>query len=210
MPMNGILWETSHQGKLRGMRSISTDPNGNKNCRRRRRCKNAVCGHCYAGRYTAYRATLTKHLERNAAVLTARLLREIETPLINDRYYRFESFGDLRNGTQLQNYFLIAERNPETQFALWTKNLPILRKVLRQGITKPKNLRILYSSPRLNVQAKVPEDLRPYIDHVFTVYDKEWLREHTTTEINCGKAECLRCLNCYGQNGPYYINEELK
>lgn len=212
MAINGKLWETTHEGKMQGFKSISTSSNTNKYCKMRREIKGTVCCHCYAKKYTLCRSTLEKRIAQNTSVLSRQLLSEIETPLINDCFYRFESFGDLRNTMHLHNFVLIAERNPNTQFALWTKNLPFIRKLfIHKGIAKPDNLNILYSSIRLNEQAHVPQDVRPYIDHVFTVYDKVWICDHPETEINCKKGnQCIRCLKCYVKGGAYYINEALK
>ena len=61
-------------------------------------------------------------LERNTKILTGRILKEAEIPMINASFFRFESFGDLINVTQVINYFHICKKNKHVHFALWTKN----------------------------------------------------------------------------------------
>ena len=122
MAMNGALWMTNHTGKMTGINSIGTSCANNPHCIKRRENKDSVCSKCYAETYMKMRKSLKEHLEENADILTTRLLKEREIPVINAAVFRFESFGDLYNVTHLANYVLICEKNPFTRFALWTKN----------------------------------------------------------------------------------------
>jgi hypothetical protein len=142
--------------------------------------------------------------ERNADILTTRVLDKEELPLINACYFRFEAFGDLHNVTQVINYFNICKKNPDVHFALWTKNPGIIKEVANE---KPKNLVILVSSLFLNKPVDIEK--MPWIDKVFTVYDKETI-EREKVKINCGARNCLKCHRCYKKSGAKYINEKLK
>lgn len=210
MAMNGALWMTDHQGKMKGINSIGTSCADNPFCIQRRQNGESVCAKCYAETYMKMRPTLKKHLAENANVLTKRLLNGIEIPVTNANIFRFESFGDLYNATQLENYVLICKRNPYTKFALWTKNIWILDEVFnKNGINKPDNLSIVVSSPMLNKQTELDRERYWFVDHIFTVYDKKFIEENNI-DINCGSRDCLGCQQCYHKNTDFYIREKLK
>ena len=48
-----------------------------------------------------------------------------------------------------------------------------------------------------------------FIDHVFTVYDKNTIKENNI-DINCGGKDCLGCQQCYHKGTEFYIREKLK
>lgn len=210
MSMNGVLWMTNHCGKMKGINSIGTSCANNPHCMKRRENGDSVCSHCYAATYMKMRKSLQKHLAENAEILTARLLIEREIPVTNANVFRFESFGDLYNTTHLANYVLIAERNPYTRFALWTKNTWILDEFFNENnIQKPNNLSIVVSSPMLNKQMELDREKFWFVDHVFTVYDKKFIEENNI-EVNCGARDCLGCQLCYNRNTDFYVKEKLK
>ena len=194
---------TTHSGKMKGMQSIGTTCKLNPTCAKNAKIKGSVCEKCYAQRYTGMRKGLENHLERNTKLLTSRVIPMDELPIVNACYFRFESFGDLHNTTQLISYFNICKKNPDTYFALWTKNPGIVKKVADQ---KPKNLQIIVSSLMLNKPVDISK--MPYIDKVFTVYDKETIKRDGIN-INCGAKSCLTCHKCY-KKGNKVINEKLK
>lgn len=196
---------TQHSGKLYLIRSINTSVKLNPYCVARQNIVGSICDKCYADTYATLRPTLREALERNTELLTQHILTDAEIPVLNDRYFRFESFGDLQNETQLTNYFNIARANAKTTFALWTKNPFIVKRTLRTQ-SKPDNIIIIYSSPMIN--RKVSDSIfkaYPFIDKVFTVYDKAH-----ATGINCGKRKCIECKLCYTKNSATHINELLK
>ncbi|HAU85702.1 MAG TPA: hypothetical protein DCW90_09405 [Lachnospiraceae bacterium] len=204
---NGVLWETTHQGKMKGIPSIGTCCATNPICMQRQKDKNSVCAKCYAERYVKMRSTLKQHLTENANILSTRLLEKRELPYINQMIYRFESFGDLHNEIHLKNFIKIAEHNPNTRFALWTKNIWILDNVfIKEMVSKPNNLIVVASSPLLNKALTIT---RPYIDHTFTVFDGKYIKEHNI-QINCTSKSCLLCRKCYEKNGSFDIYEQLK
>lgn len=198
---------THHKGKMTGINSISTSCMLNPYCQERQKHTTLVCYKCYAKKYLRLRPNLREKMAHNTELLTEKLLNDRQIPIINDLYFRLESFGDLINETQAINYLRICELHPKTTFALWTKNLRILENVFTE-FKKPENLIINYSSPELNKQTPV-DDLPEWVDHVFTVYDKKFA-EDNNVPINCGAIHCLSCLKCYEHGGDKYINEILK
>ena len=156
------------------------------------------------------RKSLREHLADNSKILSETLLEGREVPVTNELIYRFESFGDLYNATHLKNYVTIATRNPYTKFALWTKNIWILDEVFnKEGIEKPENLIIIISSPLMNKTMAFDREKYWMVDHVFTVYDKDYIASNDV-EINCGARNCLSCRKCYTDDSVFYINEQLK
>lgn len=194
---------TTHSGKLKSLQSIGTTCKTNVKCAEYAKIKGSICEKCYAKRYTDIRPGLEKCLEANTEILTKKIIPKKDLPVINACYFRFESFGDLHNATQLINYFNICKKNPDVNFALWTKNPQIVKEVADQ---KPKNLQILVSSLMVNQPVDISN--MPYIDKVFTVYDKETI-EKDGININCGAKSCLTCHKCY-KKGTKIINEKLK
>ena len=210
MSMNGSLWMTNHTGKMEGINSIGTSCADNPFCIKRRENGDSVCSHCYAITYMKMRRALKNHLKENAEILTTQLLEGRGIPVTNAQIFRFESFGDLYNATHLENYVLICERNPFTSFGLWTKNTWLLDEVFnKKGIQKPNNLSIVVSSPMLNKQMELDRERFWFVDHVFTVYNKDFI-DANDVEINCGSRSCLGCQLCYHKDTEFYIREQLK
>lgn len=210
MAMNGVLWMTNHDGKMKGINSIGTTCASNPYCIKRRENGESVCSHCYAATYMKMRKSLQEHLAENANILTTRLLKEREIPVTNANVFRFESFGDLYNTMHLANYVLICERNPYTRFALWTKNTWILDELFNgNNVKKPDNLSIVVSSPMLNKQIEIDREKFWFVDHVFTVYDKKFIAENNV-DVNCGARDCLGCQLCYNRDTDFYVREKLK
>ena len=201
---------TNHSGKMTGINSIGTTCANNPWCQKRRENKESVCSKCYAETYMKMRKALKKRLEDNAEILTNRLLRDREIPVTNAAIFRFESFGDLYNATHLENYIAICNRNPYTHFGLWTKNTWILDEVFNDNrVAKPDNLSIIVSSHKLNKETDIDRERYWFVDHIFTVYDKNFIKENNI-EINCGARDCLGCQRCYHKDTEFYISEKLK
>ncbi len=209
MAFNNALWQTTHSGKMKGISSIGTSCANNPHCIARRQNGESVCSKCYAATYMKMRNALKDHLEGNAKILSTRILADNELPVITDPIFRFESFGDIYNAFHLTNYVNICKKNPNTRFALYTKNTWILDEVFnKNGIKKPNNLSIVVSSPLLNKPIKLCRE-RWLVDHVFTVYDKKYIAENDVA-INCGAKNCLSCQICYHTGGDFYVSEKLK
>lgn len=208
--MNGIVWETNHSGKLKGMKSIGTCCANNKFCLARQKDKDGVCCHCYANTYMKMRKSLKEHLIENGEILKSKILQGNEIPVTNDLIYRFEAFGDLENETQLINYVNICNKNQHTKFGLWTKNYAICDRVFnKNGIAKPDNLSLIVSSLKMNEAIKLDMERYWFVDHIFTVYDKNYIKANNV-DINCGAKSCLGCQTCYHRSTEFYVNEKLK
>lgn len=128
--VTGVHYTVNHSGKMEGMQSLSTSCLCNKYCKNRSINSDLVCSHCYAQRQMKMYKNLNACLERNTKILTGRILKEAEIPMINASFFRFESFGDLINVTQVINYFHICKKNKHVHFALWTKNPWIIEEAL--------------------------------------------------------------------------------
>ena len=208
--VSGVHYTLNHQGKMIGMMSLSTSCTCNTYCKKRSENKETVCSYCYAQRQMKIYKNLEKCLIKNTEILTQKVLEDYELPIINALYFRLEAFGDLNNTTQVINYFNLCKKNPGVRFALWTKNLWLIDSVINHDhINKPRNLNIIYSSPFLNESNENIFVLYPFIDKVFTVYEKEFIKKNDI-EINCGAKNCLTCAKCYKKNKLKYINEKLK
>ena len=172
-----------------------------------------VCGYCFANNLLDYKKNIQNPLDKNTEILTSRILEDNEIPFVNRIVFRFESFGDLHNITQAINYILIAKKNKQTTFAWWTKKPSYIKKAMEELNIKelPKNIVVIFSSYYVNeVNTEIVKHF-PFINIVFTVFDKYYLEEFPNTEIHCGANQCLSCLKCYRKyNEVVYINELVK
>ena len=194
---------TNHDGKLAGFSSISTSVKCNPHCNHRIAAdKDGVtpCGFCFADALENVRKSLREKMEKNTAFYTIAELTAADVPFINAAFFRFESFGDLINVTQICNYFEIARNNPHCTFALWTKNPWIIADAIKDGAVKPDNFIIVLSSVLLNKCAADMRDIPDFVDKVFTVYTDESTATAAGVEINCGARSCATCQRCYKHN----------
>lgn len=204
----GVSITTKMNGKMSGMQSLSTSCRSNTICQARSKDSNSICSKCYAQRQLKMYKNADECFTRNAGVLCNRVLNKSELPVLNVGYFRLEAFSDLQNETQLINYFNLCRVNNNVKFGLWSKNDWIIENVINMGHKKPKNLSIVLSSPYLNKVANFNQ--YSWVDHVFTVYDKEYIEENDI-DINCGAKSCITCLRCYKKyKKDFYINEKLK
>ena len=197
----------SPKQKMEGMRSISTSVLKNEFCQKRRKCEGSICQKCYAENQVKRYKRLSQCLEKNTEILTTSVIPYAELPRMTDRFFRFESFGDLSNDIQFINYLNICEKNPQTNFALWTKNFGIVDQVLKY-MNKPTNLFLIASSSEINKKEDLINQF-PWIDKVFTVYTSKFAEENGI-QINCGSRKCIDCRLCYTENSVKEINELVK
>ena len=202
----GLHITVNHSGKMDGMQSLSTSPYKNMQCERNAKIAGSICEKCFSRKQMKRWSPMEKPLIKNFEILTSKILPVDELPIINALYFRFEAFGDLANEIQAANYLNIAKHNPGVRFAWWTKNARFIKKALENGFEKPDNLVIVYSSLYLNKAEDVAKMKRlyPFIDKIFTVYDK---KSSCGVAINCGERQCLKCRLCYEKNGIDIINE---
>lgn len=78
---------------------------------------------------------------------------------------------------------------------------------------KPKNLVYIHSSNCVNMPETWILKKYSFVDHVFTVYSKDYIAAHGI-KINCGGRACKDCIaagkKCYFRDGNKEINESLK
>lgn len=204
--ISGLHFTTKHTGKMAGMASISTAVTTNARCAKNAQIKGSICEKCFAARQMKIYPSMEKPMIENQRILTSNILPMEKLPVINNLYFRFESFGDLNNDIQAINYFRICYKNPNVKFALWTKNPDYIAAAIDRGYEKPANLNIVLSSLFINKERKHKYS---FVDKVFTVYDPQHIEKHDIN-INCGAKNCFTCGLCYEKNGISAINEKLK
>ena len=209
------LWIVNHMArKLEGICSISSSVLDNCFCAAKRKIKGCICEKCYAAQQQDYQTGLKEH-----NILNGIILRNILIPVkyfkllkIIFPFLRIESFGDTANVTQARNYIRIIKAFPEKCCAIWSKNLLIYAEAFKiEG--KPKNTTYVHSSMMINRADDIDREKYNFVDHIFTVYDKQYIKKHNIV-INCGGKKCMDCIkekkNCYFRNTEFFINEALK
>ena len=209
------LWIVNHNAnKLQGISSISSSVCDNLFCKARQAIKDCICKYCYAFNQQSYQTGLKEH-----NILNGIILRNILIPVemfkalpILFPYLRIESFGDVANVIQARNYIRIIKAFPEKRCAIWSKNIAIWEQAfILEG--KPDNCTYVHSSSELNKPAVIDRIRYSFVDHVFTVYTKQYVKENGIV-INCGGKKCMACIlenkNCYYRNTEFYINELRK
>lgn len=185
--------------KMEGMQSINTNSLTNKFCISSAK-KDMICKSCYGNRQLKYYGNMVKPLQANSELLSGYKLREDDIPVINANIFRFNSFGELINETHFRNLNMIAFRNPETTFALWTKRVRIVHNYYSK-YSKPDNLILVQSSYKVNHE----DEMHQYFDKVFTVYNK-WYASSYGIVINC-HSRCNDCRLCYSKATTESIKE---
>lgn len=203
----GIHVCTSHTGKMRNVLSLSTSCTVNPFCLARMKDARTVCAHCYADAMQARYGNLRAALVKNSETLFNVLLPVTVFPFLHGLdIFRLESFGDIGSVIHARNYIRFCKRNPNTVFALWTKNPNLLETAYRLEGGKPENLVVNLSSEFTNH----PREIKFFdVDRIFSVYDKA----HVSTlniVINCGAKACDTCRHCYQRGGVKIVNELLK
>ena len=207
-------------GKLEDFWAVSTSVLMNPICQARAKIAGCICKDCYAAAGCARFSGLCQGLETNFLILnnfliSAKAWAILAIPSLTN-CARIEAHGDVATEICAINYNRIVESHKHLTFTVWSKNLNIWKTVFEtEG--KPDNMIFVASSPIVNEAMDVPEDMKKYVDHVFTVFDKEYAIEHNIN-INCGTwnadeldHRCKLCMRCYDKlNKDYYINELKK
>lgn len=185
-------------GKLAGLQAINSNTLTNDFCSTMRKT-DSICRVCYsAAMLSGSRKNCAPAFERNSVLLSAALIPVERLPVINAAIFRFHGHGELINGTHLENFYRIAERNPGTTFSLWTKR----RDLIRTGRARPDNFILIYSNPSLDkVMAKPPARF----DKVFNNVPVQF-----TGAANCTGQKCIDCQLCYTPGGESVIVEHVK
>lgn len=208
-----FLHITKGTGKMSLIDSINTSHELNEFCQKCSEILGSICEKCYGRKtWARYGHVMRGPMEKNTRLLSEGIIPWDNLPRVNAKYFRFSSFGDLMNDNHFINILNICRKNPETTFAIWTKNPGIMRRVFKSEV-KPDNLCIVVSSLYVNVIGKF--DGYDFIDKVFTVWDKKGAKENNVN-LNCiakeGKRKrCIDCLQCYQKyNGITEIHELIK
>jgi hypothetical protein len=205
---NGTCFKISGKmtDKMDNIRSLNTSHLLNANCQANKLIENCICKHCYSKRTEdKYLNTRVMYAD-NYKVLSTYTLSKNEIPKLKDEIFRFNAHGDLVNRRHYLNLVKIAKYNPQTKFALWTKNLDVVFS--GKGIILLDNLTYIYSDLFVNNIDKpiVPDNF----DKIFRVYNLGTIRKHNLFDkINCSKS-CYACQLCYRKNKVKIINEQLK
>lgn len=202
-----VLHVTMHGGKLQGIQSVSTLSVCNPYCIARMADGDSVCSHCYVQGHN-YKTSLMAHLIANFIRLTKSILPDDCLPIITSVFGRIESFGDVYNVIQARNYIRLIRKNACVKFAIWSKNDAIWQKAFEID-GKPENCTFVLSSDKVNVPAIPREQMKKYIDYIFTVYDFDFVVKHDI-KINCGLRKCMECKHCYVRGNAISVNEILK
>ncbi len=193
-------------GKMQNIGSISTSCEKNPICLARMKAGDSICAECFAYNTVRRYSELGKNCAMNYELLTSEVLPVEMLPIFKPEVeiIRIESFGDVGNVTHAINYINIINANPHVTFAWWSKNAWIINEAFAQ-CGKPKNVVMIESSEKLNVQKEKSENF----DKVFTVYDSEHIASGNVN-INCGARSCDTCRRCYSKRTGAVVNEKLK
>ncbi len=199
--------------KMAGIQSIGTTSLVNPICQRRKEVCGGICSHCYAANLCKMRKSLNERLTENFNKLTSRLLTPTEAAAVpvTSLIARIESFGDVANVIQARNYIRIIRAHKWIQFGIWSKNWGIwLAAFHKEG--KPRNCTYVHSSMYVNSVDGVYPRMQKYVDHVFTVWDKDLYPDviKYNPKSECAGISCAQCQKCYHKGGSYYINERLR
>lgn len=200
-------------GKLEEFYSLSSSVAENDICRRRAMNKCSICSKCYAKDSVSYRSglklcLLINHIVLNCFDISANAWATLAIVSSNGKF-RFESHGDVASVQAATNMNRIIETHKWITFGVWTKNYNFWhRAFLKEG--KHENMVFIVSSDTVNKVLDVPEFIRPYVDHVFTVFTFAYVKAHNI-KIHCGYHHCKDCMLCYTLgNAQFYVNEILK
>jgi len=175
-------------GKLKGVGSLNVSKP--LACIQRMMDLESVCSKCYMDRFMAVYKTAKLNYMCNAKILTTRELEDNEIPFLYTDILRINSFGELHNVMHLWNIYKIALKNPQVLFVIWTKETEIVWE-LRD---KPENVRLIYSSYKLNKEEECP----PMFWGTFTVFNADYAFENKV-RVNCN-GKCRICMICYDKN----------
>lgn len=204
--ITGLHVSTGLTGKMQGIKCITTACTANPNCVELHR-GGGVCEHCYAFKYLRMRQNVRKCYERNTKTLSDSLIDVTFLPTFTPHeFVRFESFGDLVNFAHIENYLLIAFKNPKSNFVLFTKQRNLLERFFTlYDVKKPSNLSIVSSAFLMNdkglseIERANKTNSRlgfKLIDKVFVVYDND-NEKSDNNGINLPVWSCeKRCNNC--------------
>jgi hypothetical protein len=183
-------------GKLSGLLGINFNPLDNEFCAKQAGKEGTVCEACYSRRMLAtFRKMCVAPFTENAKLMS-HFIPDQELPRFPvGATIRFLAHGELQNATQAMNFVRIANANPASSFAIWTKRMDIFQAGVESFGPVPDNLQVIQSSPVLNKK----EDKHDFADKVFTVYTEEELMPQS--DFPCVGNHCADCEHCYAFGG---------
>lgn len=209
--------ETKHsmKKKLEYFHSFNTYCGMNERCIARHAAGETICKKCYSFTLTAIYDALLNKLIKASFLFCNEIIESQDMPVLNHGidFERLESFGDINNRIQAINYINLCVKNDHMRFTLWSKNPDIMYAAFLEKGFKPKNMVLIYSSPKINkidksVIGKYIINGKDIIDRIFTVYTAEYAILNNI-QIHCINSHCISCMRCYKGNA-FYVNEIVK
>lgn len=199
-----VRMSTSLGGKMKNVWAFSTLSLCNKMCLARMKNKDLVCAHCYVKK-SLYIWAVLNYVQNSFILMNYELPAEwipviIEKNVEKHPYIRIESFGDLANRLQAENYLRIVYANSLFKFGAWTKNPAYMAHAIdRYG--KPENLSTVFSMSRVDYMDS-SDKYDAYFDHKFIVVRDQSLKDSYLERDNfypcqCGPESCRNCHKCY-------------
>ncbi len=177
-------------GKLEGFRAVNFNPLTSDFCAKMSQVEGSVCSHCYSRKMiSSYRKSCAKPFTANAKLMNGPVFADQLPVFKAGESVRFLAHGDMDTAIQLEGFFQIAWANPASSFTMWTKRADL---VGQYAAMKPKNLKIIQSSIRINGA----DELAAGFDAVFTVYDDADKMPKDTVKY-CAGTNCRECMYCY-------------
>lgn len=185
-------------GKMHDIPAVGTACVCNPICIERMKNGEAICSHCFAETLFKCKPSCLDAYMSNYKLLSEHLLSDdlipVFKPYVNEKnMVRIENFGDVGTVIHALNYLNMIRLNPHIHFAWWTKNPEIIRKALALFGEKPENVKIVYSSFKLDTPEPAVMERYPFLDSNFTVYRLP----SGDPRITCGARDCLACGRCY-------------
>lgn len=200
-----LFFSDGYTGKMLGKIGLSGFAGNNPECIKRALLGYGICRHCFS--FLTPWINSIKAWTKNDLLLSSGMMEKNSVIIDPEKIpsMRFSSHGDLINKYHLYNYFRIAADNPNTQFALWTKNVAIYHDGLDLFGYKPANIIVGYSPIQMNV---IPSEKslimakKSGFDFIFGVNDT-WANQGKSLvnggyKCRCGENSCrLHCQFCY-------------
>lgn len=200
-----LFFSDGYTGKMLGKIGLSGFAGNNPECIKRALLGYGICRHCFS--FLTPWVNSIKAWTKNDLLLSSGMMEKNSVIIDPEKIpsMRFSSHGDLINKYHLYNYFRIAADNPNTQFALWTKNVAIYHDGLDLFGYKPANIIVGYSPIQMNV---IPSEKslimakKSGFDFIFGVNDT-WANQGKSLvnggyKCRCGENSCrLHCQFCY-------------
>ena len=179
-------------GKLKGLRAISTNTITNPFCIKMSSTKkeNIICGKCYSvSMLKTYRKNMQDCLQHNSELLSTSIIQYRHLPFIIDAFIRIDAHGELINDIHLINLYRLADKNPHTTFAIWSKRKDIVNSVNKTRETPPNVILIFSNAIINNVSYSPPKHFHKVFNNVTDT--------HKEKEQNCTGQICIDCMACY-------------